>query len=833
MSSHLKNKQNQVLDSSTIFFATFITQLSAIIAQGSLRASMAELVLQILIWGVMLGFSLAFGWAYIQKEESSSKLPMQLTNGAAMVGLMAFLYQMVTTNITSAILLMLSWLLIALSFTFKRQRNLYFSLIASMTLLLYAASISKSSVFIVYIVIYTLAAIIALAGNFYLSKTKQQVKVVTGNTGFPFKLPITILAGLVLLITAGIYLFMPRPTALNWGIFPAGGGHYQASGSWPNTAQRREANGKDQFNQAFDKALERMKKNGMDTKALEEQIKKSGLKDKLSNINKQAKKIKKEIDKEREADAFQYSGFEESLILNQDQKDKSSFNQLVLYMEGKEPQYLRGKIFDYFDGLSWQATQQTRKRIDRKNNKFMVNRFLKGDLDLYTVTLAVNLAGDPNIFTPASTAEVQFPSNAIAKDNYGSLYAPRQIDKDTFYSIKIKSEGIRINGRSVDKIDKLTVEEMDRYIQLPEDISERFINFSKKISADGKDVVEKASKIERYLRKNYEYSFDSIFSSQGKIPLEEFLFEKPKGHCEYFATAMVTLMRAQEIPARLVTGFSVTTFNPVTGYYEARGSDAHAWAEVWVPKAGWVTFEATPAYALPKPTEAKNTSQSIEEYLKSRADNADLAEPESLKTIMIHTAKYAFEQLNIVLDKAWKGIKMVISWTGNMLLHYGWLVLLVAGGLFVMSHYLRYYLVHRRVRNNLRKLRKASAQKQLEQGYSEMEKIFALYKHPRKQGWTLHQYKAYLSQYYPELGAEVSQISDTLNACLYEKGHCQAKASDASSKQIAEAISSMKKVVDHKFKTPMPAEKQIKSLREFFNVLTSGELFRFGKNDVQ
>jgi hypothetical protein len=310
--------------------------------------------------------------------------------------------------------------------------------------------------------------------------------------------------------------------------------------------------------------------------------------------------------------------------------------------------------------------------------------------------------------------------------------------------MKIKKEGSRLNGRPVEKAYEPTDLELDRYTQLPKDISNRFINFSKKITVNSSNVLEKASKIESYLRENYEYSLESVYSSQGKIPLEEFLFDRPKGHCEYFATAMVTLMRAQEIPARLVTGFSVTNFNPVTGYYEARALDGHAWAEVWVPEAGWVTFEATPPYSLPKPSEARNTSQSIEEYLNARAVNADLTEPESLKTTLIHAAKRAFEQLNMLLDRAWTEIKTAISWTGNMLLYYGWLVLLIAGGIFVVIHYLRYYLVHRSVRNNLQELQKKSAKKQLELGYAEMEKIFALHKHPRKEGWTLHQYKAYL-----------------------------------------------------------------------------------------
>jgi transglutaminase-like putative cysteine protease len=77
-------------------------------------------------------------------------------------------------------------------------------------------------------------------------------------------------------------------------------------------------------------------------------------------------------------------------------------------------------------------------------------------------------------------------------------------------------------------------------------------------------------------------------------PVSEFLFEKKKGYCEYFATAAVVLLRLQGVPARYVNGFSVRGTNRHGDHYVVRASDAHAWAEALVPGAGWVEVDATP-----------------------------------------------------------------------------------------------------------------------------------------------------------------------------------------------------------------------------------------------
>ena len=56
-------------------------------------------------------------------------------------------------------------------------------------------------------------------------------------------------------------------------------------------------------------------------------------------------------------------------------------------------------------------------------------------------------------------------------------------------------------------------------------------------------------------------------------------------------------MRAAGVPARVVTGYQGGDLNPIDGYVTVRQSDAHAWAEVWLPKRGWVRVDPTAAVA--------------------------------------------------------------------------------------------------------------------------------------------------------------------------------------------------------------------------------------------
>lgn len=119
-----------------------------------------------------------------------------------------------------------------------------------------------------------------------------------------------------------------------------------------------------------------------------------------------------------------------------------------------------------------------------------------------------------------------------------------------------------------------------------------------------------ARMLETYLRDSGEYTYTlnaTVFDPEID-PVEDFLFNRKTGHCEYYATALALMLRAVGIPSRLVSGFKGGEENRFTGAFEVQERHAHAWVEAmvgdrweggdggwWVDgNARWITLDATP-----------------------------------------------------------------------------------------------------------------------------------------------------------------------------------------------------------------------------------------------
>lgn len=110
-------------------------------------------------------------------------------------------------------------------------------------------------------------------------------------------------------------------------------------------------------------------------------------------------------------------------------------------------------------------------------------------------------------------------------------------------------------------------------------------------------VDEKIRRLEQHLLTEYGYTLS--ISDEGGDPIEDFLFVKKVGHCEYFATAMVLLLRSEGIPARFVTGFLGAEPNALEDLHVVRQSNAHAWVEAYSPELGWQVYDPTPPGGRP------------------------------------------------------------------------------------------------------------------------------------------------------------------------------------------------------------------------------------------
>ncbi|MCR4594059.1 MAG: transglutaminase-like domain-containing protein [Clostridiales bacterium] len=121
-------------------------------------------------------------------------------------------------------------------------------------------------------------------------------------------------------------------------------------------------------------------------------------------------------------------------------------------------------------------------------------------------------------------------------------------------------------------------------------ISDRLEALAKEITADCHSDLEKAQKLESYFTENgFIYSLDYVPRDNS---IDYFVFESKTGYCASYATAMTLMARAAGLPARYVEGFAAFEKNE-EGQIVIRDGYAHAFVEVYIPGAGWMTFDPT------------------------------------------------------------------------------------------------------------------------------------------------------------------------------------------------------------------------------------------------
>ena len=146
--------------------------------------------------------------------------------------------------------------------------------------------------------------------------------------------------------------------------------------------------------------------------------------------------------------------------------------------------------------------------------------------------------------------------------------------------------------------DPIHMQSMAHFLQLPETLSQRARDLAQRITHNKVTIYDKAVAVESYLQENYEYTLDLPPTRSGD-PIDAFLFETKKGHCEFFASAMAILLRAVGIHTRQVNGFLGGQWNEYGNYLAVRQGDAHAWVEVLFDQQGWVAFDPTPPRSRP------------------------------------------------------------------------------------------------------------------------------------------------------------------------------------------------------------------------------------------
>jgi len=249
-------------------------------------------------------------------------------------------------------------------------------------------------------------------------------------------------------------------------------------------------------------------------------------------------------------------------------------------VSGEEPRYWRTGSYDRYTGDGWIQTGQTRSGTGGLATD-------SGETASYEVSARNPMSVLPAPWQPVGidgVAEVTVePDGAPTLDGTlesGDGYTVTSTVRDTAPRALAAADG------------PYPADIEQRYTQLPSSTPDRVAERTRSIAANAETPYETATVVERWLETNRQYSLN-VDRPDGDI-VEAFLFDMERGYCTYYATAMVGMLRSVDIPARLAVGYS-TGDSLDDDTWAVRGSNSHAWVEVYVPDHGWVRFDPTPA----------------------------------------------------------------------------------------------------------------------------------------------------------------------------------------------------------------------------------------------
>lgn len=289
------------------------------------------------------------------------------------------------------------------------------------------------------------------------------------------------------------------------------------------------------------------------------------------------------------------------------------------------PPYWRGIAFDRYDGRRWTKSRidTCRPRTDRTGRSIVggAMRFRRGgckpigahttdEAGLVAQRIYLEPMESQMLFGLRRMERVEIPEpsdprlgrhdrTAVMLDREGDVQY-RQRDQLAFrYTAFSAPERVGIDDQRRPLADyRAALPEAERalYLQLPDRLNPEIARLGAELVGDAATVGEAVARVENHLRTRYGYTLD-LKRDERYAPLDDFLFVQRRGHCEYFATAMVILLRTQGIAARNVNGFLGGVWNDYGGYLAVSQGDAHSWVEVWHGEGRWETRDPTPAGA--------------------------------------------------------------------------------------------------------------------------------------------------------------------------------------------------------------------------------------------
>ncbi len=252
-----------------------------------------------------------------------------------------------------------------------------------------------------------------------------------------------------------------------------------------------------------------------------------------------------------------------------------------------ETLYFRGPVLSRFDGAEWRPAPPVLMLPQQRRRNLRV----EGEPVRYEMTL------EPMRLTTLPLLEAT--STAPQIDGYATF----GMSDLQWLSERPLFERVRFTAEAHTRFQHGPVSatlELQDMLDLPPSYNPRTLAWAAAMRRDPRYAQADGRTLAQALMQHIRtagFSYTLAAEPYGRDAIDEFWLDRREGFCEHFAASFVVVMRALDVPARVVTGYQGTDPLPVDGYHLVRQSSAHAWAEYWQAGVGWVRADPTAAVA--------------------------------------------------------------------------------------------------------------------------------------------------------------------------------------------------------------------------------------------
>ncbi len=307
-------------------------------------------------------------------------------------------------------------------------------------------------------------------------------------------------------------------------------------------------------------------------------------------------------------DENSYYGF--STRMNQNLRGELT-PRVLMRVRSQSEGFWRVLAFDRYTGQGWEISRNTEEDIEVLERPRWTYMFrmpwgiglsrTREVIQTFSITAEMpNLI--PALYEPK---QLYFPTQEIAIDPEGGLRSPVNLVDGVTYSV-VSAVPYRDRTRLRDAPIDYAEDVRTHYLQVPGAIAPTLRQKTQEILDQAEttptDPYEISLYLAQHLKQHYTIQPDLPFWGSGEDLAEAFLFRYEGGYADHFSTVLTLMLRSIGIPCRLVAGFAPGEFNPFTGFYVVKNTDAYAMTEVYFPNFGWFPFDPIPGHDVIPPT---------------------------------------------------------------------------------------------------------------------------------------------------------------------------------------------------------------------------------------